>query len=579
MDTGGLMYNRYRIFDWYLQDATNYSKTSYLGVGCGSLSVGEETEFNTDTYFYNVINIFPNSIGNTFAARVAVTTDTPIEMAIEDGTYNLPLMISESGVIIEGTSIAVDATQFHDYWLCLKGTSAKLYIDNQLKWSGEPSLTTSEQMHHIGFKNYVSGESTIYIKLLRCTYGERHPIDFDNLNFEVEVDTIDTFDSPNLKTYYNVGDKVYCRQDQTVESEAHGNKRARSFRIPLIQRQPDMPYFFFYRVRVLGENNQTSDWAYYLFDQPDNPFIFATKLQLTTVNNALPNLVVFCEENRSSYIFIKGTRQDYDGENYIYDSLSLGYWKKVNNSYFMLDPDLTDVIWQHMYEDRLPGANVYSRYNKSGNVSTILEADAIMIDEVRTKLLQTIRNSCIQLASDTVLEDNFGKKYNLSKDYFDNLLEYRYALLTIQNAYCFPGEYNWMEQIFETITGVKPDIFELKNSTGWVIWDDVDMFYAPDDEKFVLMDDTTLYPAYKEAVLYSDNELAFGFDISIYNPYDMKLPEKMVKEIITNFKPAASSANIIMHDADGREYQYPGYYGFAHYARDLYYPATFEEEH
>lgn len=571
------MPNIYRIFDWYLKDATNYTKTSYLDVACGSLSVGAETEVNTDTYFYNVINIYPNSIGNTFAARVAVDTDTPIEMAIEDGTYNLSLMISEAGVTIEGESITLDGTQFHDYWLCMKGDSARLYIDNQLKWSGVPSSETTEMMNHIGFKNYISGESTIYIQILRCTYGEKHPIDFDNLTFEVQVDTEDTFDSVNLRTYYNVGDKVYCRQDESVVSEAHGTKRARSFKIPLIPRQPDMPYFFFYRVRVLGPDNQASDWAYYLFDQPDNPFIFATKLILSTIKDAIPNLVVFCEENRSSYKFIKGVLPSYDGENDIYDEISNGYWHKVSNSYFMLDPDLTDVIWQHMYEERLAGDSVYSRYNKSGNVSTILEADAIMIDEVRTKLLQAIRNSRIQSASDEVLESNFGKKYNLSKEYFDNLLEYRYALLTIQNAFCFPGEYKKMEDIFETITGVKPQIFECKNSVGWVIWNDADMFYAPDDEKFVLMDDTTLYPSYKEAVLYSDNELAFGFDIDIYNPYDMKLPEKMVKEIIINFKPAASAGNIIMHDANGREYQYPGYYYFGHYGRDLYYPESFEE--
>ena len=153
----------------------------------------------------------------------------------------------------------------------------------------------------------------------------------------------------------------------------------------------------------------------------------------------------------------------------------------------------------------------------------------------------------------------------------------KHALLTIQNAFCHPGEYKWMENIFETITGAKPQIFEYKNMTGWVIWDDVDMQTASDDEKFILMDEETLYPSYNEAVLYSDNELAFGFDIDIYNPYDMKLPEQMVKEIITNFKPSATQANIIMHDANGREYQYPGYYYFAHYGKDLYYPETFED--
>lgn len=579
MDTiGGIMATQqYRIFDWYLKDVTNYTKSSYDGVGCGVLSVDDTTEYNTSSYFYNVVNIFPNTIGNTFAAEVAVQTDTPIEMAIADGTYILPLMIAEDGVVIEGVTISLDATKFHSYWLCMKGTDARLYIDNQLKWSGSPSSSSSEQMNYIGFKNYVSGTSSLYIKILRCTYGAKHPIDFDNLTFEVQVDTEDTFDSVNLRTYYNNGDTVLCREDENVTSVAYGNKRARAFRIPTIPRQPDMPYFFFFRVRVLGENGQASDWAYYLFDQPDNPFLFDTKVLLKGVRGAKSHLVVFCEENRSSYMFVPGEASSYDDDTTIRCDLSGGYWKKVSNSYFMLDPDLTDVIWQHLYEDRLPGENVYTRYNKSGNVSSVLESDAIMIDKTRCKLLQSIRNSKIHTASDTVLESNFGKRYNLSKDYFDNILEYRYALLTLQNAFCHPGEYKWLEDVFETITGVKPRVFEYRNLTGWVIWDDADMQTASNDEKFLLMDEETLYPTYNEAVLYSDDELEFGFDIDIYNPYDMKLPEQMVKEIIINFKPAVTQANIIMHDANGREYQYPGYYYFAHYGRDLYYPETFEE--
>lgn len=569
---------QYRIFDWYLRDITNYTKNKYEGVACGVLSVDENTEENTSSYFYNVINIFPNSIGNTFAAEIAVQTDTNVEMAIDDGTYALPLLISNDGVLIEGEAIELDATKFHKYWLCMKGTEARLYIDNQLKWKGEPSLESTEEQNWIGFKHYTSGTSKLYMKILSCTYGDKHPIDFDNLKFEVQVDTDDTFDTINLRTYYNEGADVFCREDSNVKSVSYGDKRARAFRIPLIPRQPDMPYFFFFRVRILGEDNQASDWAYYLFDQPDNPFLFDTKVLLKSIRGAKEHLVVFCEENRSSYMFIKGEPQEeYDDENYIKCSISEGYWKKVSNSYFMLDPDLTDVIWEHMYEDRLPGENVYTRYNKSGNVSAVLESDAIMIDAVRTKLLQAIRNSRIHSASDEVLESNFGSKYNLSKDYFDNILEYRYALLTIQNAFCHPGEYKWLENIFETITGVKPKIFEYKNMSGWVIWDDADVQDASEDEKFVLMDEETLYPTYNEAVLYSDEELAFGFDIDIYNPYSMKLPEQMVKEIITNFKPAATQANIIMHDVDGREYQYPGYYYFAHYGKDLYYPETFEE--
>lgn len=568
---------QYRIFDWYLKNPTNYTKEKYNGVDCGVLSVNEETEYNTDSYFYNIINVFPNDIGNTFSAKIAIDTDSSADMSIEDGTYLFNINIGAQGVEVGGDVINLDTSIIHDYWMCLKGDEAKLYIDNHLTWKGTPSTSSTNQMHKIGFMNYAEGTSKLYINILRCTYGEKHPIDFDNLQFEVQVDTIDTFDSVNLKTYYNVGSDVFCREDDTVKSVAYGDKLARAFRIPLIPRQPDMPYFFFFRVRVLGDD-ANSDWAYCMYNRPDNPFMYDTKVILETIFGVKENMVVFCLENNSSYIFVKGESEEYDGENLIKCAPSEGYWKKVSNSYFMLDPDLTDTIWNHMLEDRLPSTNVYTKYKKSGNISATLESDAIMMDKVRTQILKAIRNSSINSASDEVLENNFGKKYNLTKENFGNILEYRYALLAIQNAFCLPGEYNQAISIFESITGVKPGIFEYKSMLGWVILDDEDFSKATPNEKYALFDDSTLYPDFNEAVLYSDNELAFGFDISIYNPFDIKMEESVVKEIVRMFKPAATSANIIMHDVNGREYQYPGYYYFANYGADLYYPSELSEQ-
>lgn len=570
------MNKQYRIFDWYLRDATNYKKTVFNDVSCGTISVNETSENNTDSYFYNTVNIYPNEVGNTLSSSLCVSTDTPVEMAINDGTYKFSISISSQHVLVGGDTIDIEQGVFHDFWMCLKGTSARLYIDNVLVWSGEVSDETTDYRHTVGYNNYTTGTSQVYIRLLRCTMGDKHPIDFTNLVFEVQVDTSDSFDSVNLRTYYNDGDKVLCREDSTIESVAYGTKRARAFRIPLIPRQPDMPYFFFFRVRVLGKD-VASDWAYYEYGQPDNPFIFDTKVLLGSINGVKENLVVFCEENKSSYIFVKGSLDTYDGDSFIQCKLSDGYWKKVINSYFMLDPDLTDTVWTHMYDDRLSGGNVYSRYNKSGNISMILESDAVMVDRIHTKLLQAIRNSRIQSASDSVLETNFGKRYGITKDNFENILEYRYALLSIQNAYCFPGEYSHIIDIFNTITGVKPHIYEYKNMSGWVIWDDADLQTASKDEIFILKDEDTIYPDYNEAVLYSDAELGFGFDIHIYNPFDIKLTENLVKNIVFNFKPVASCANIILYDKDGREYQYPGYYYFSNYGKDLYYPMTLGE--
>lgn len=572
------MVQQYRVFDWYLKNKENYKKTKYLDVVCGSFNVTEETNYNTDSYFYNVINSYPSNIGNTFSAIFALdnTNTSPVTMSIKDGIYEFSIEVSTYGVLIDGTNISLDTSIFNNYWMTLKDGEARLYINDKMVWYGEATGESDEQENIIGFQNYVDGTATVYIKYLRCTHGAKYPIDLDNLKFEVQVDTTDEFNSINLRTYYNEGTKVLCREDDKVESVASGNKLARSFRIPLIPRQPDMPYFYFFRVRVLGDNGESSDWAYYMYDQPDNPFLFETVNMLSDIRDVKDGLVVFCVENRKSYKFIKGSNLTGDGDLVVPCPISGGVWKQVSNSYFMLDPDISDVVFEHMYDDRLPGENVYTRYNKSGNVATILSVESKLIDVLHFDLLKTIRNTNIQSASDGVLESNFGNKYNLSKELFDNMLEYRYALLAIEKAYCTPGEYKGIVDIFRSITGVYPQIYEYKNYPGWVIWSDNEALHIPDSDKFYLSDDDSLYPTFNEIVLYSDEGLAFGFDIEIYNPFGMKLPENLVKNIVYNYKPAPTEANIIMHTQIGREYQYPAYYYFSHYGKGLYYPEDFE---
>ena len=570
------MANRYRIFDWYLEDATNYKKVVHNEVVCGSLFINKDTQNNENIYFYNEKDVYSNEVGNTFSTILALGPDSQASMSIEDGKYNFQIKVATTGITIEGTTIEYDFSNFVDILATLINDEARVYLDNKLVWSGKPSKNSLEFRNKLGFGDPLPESSTIYIKYLRCTSGARYPIDLDSLKFEVQVDTVDTFDSVNLRTYTNEGTVVSCKEDTEIKSVASGNKLARSFRIPTPPRQPNMPYFYFYRVRVLGDNDKVSDWAYYMFDKPENPYMYATKEILENLNGAIDHIVVLCLENDSSYMFLKGSDLEPDGEEVLSCSISDGVWKKVNNSYFILDPDISDAVFEHMYNARMPGENVYTHYNKSGNIANVLSTEAKLVDKVEYELVQAIRNENIHSAQESVLDDNFGKKYNLTKDYFDNNLEYRNSLLEIQKCYCYPGEYNKLKRVIKAITGVNPDIEEYKNMTGWIIWNEADAISAPESEKFVLKDEETIYPERNEAVLYSEEELAFGFDIHIYNPFDLKLPEDLIKSVVYSFKPAVSMANIIMHDKYGREYQYPAHYYFSNYGNGLYYPNDYE---
>lgn len=624
----------YRVFNWYIKDITYYKTlpytkdgevVSYLDTSCGCIQGEEGMSPNSDSYFYNSTEVYQQE---TLYTRIAVDTNNPVQLILDNGTYRFTANITNTSVSFGSYTYSLNAKVFHDYIISTNGTSALLFVDNVLVGSIEDGSSSSEAGCYLKFQNPLNDLSALYIKNLGTVQGFKLPLDLDSLQFELQVDSVDTFNSINLKTYTNgLGDNKHsliCAQtSEVIEGGAFGDKLGRSFTIQIPPRQLDKPYFFYYRVRPIYSELGTGeikygDWAYFMFDEPDNIFLFDTTKSMEEVSNMEEGIIAFCEENRQSYYFKKGvppvevllpsvsTESD-TGNNvvinisesvildqndnivintplevvenisndYIKCSLSDGYWKPTNNSYFMLDTNVSETIFNSV-NNRLPSDEVYTRYNKSGNIANIISVEAQLEDKVRYQLLETIRDSRLQSAREIALPTIYGTKYNLDPAYFEDNLMYRYALMDIDKYYRVPGAYKGIVDIFTTITGVKPIITEYKDVPGWVIYSESDMLDMETEEIYHLDDEETLYPEYKTAVLYSDEERAFTFDIEIFNPYNVKLTESMVKEIVTAYKPVATLGNIIMHHSNGREFQYPGYYYFGHYGNDLYYPKSEE---
>lgn len=622
----------YRVFNWYIKELAYYQTLpyekegeviSYLGTSCGRIQ-GVSGESTTNSYFFNTTEVYSQC---SFYANIAVVTTNPVNLILDNGTQRFVATVTNTGVTLGDYTYELDATTFHNYILTTNGTSALLFVDNVLVGSVDRGSTSTGIGCYIGFENALTDNSALYIKNLGTTEGFKLPLDLNSLQFELQVDSADTFDSINLKTYTNGSgedaNNLTCQQTgEVIVGGASGTKLGRSFTIPTPPRQTDKPYFYFYRVRpiynILGTDEvEYGPWSYYMFDEPDNIFIFATKDSMKIVSNMEEGIVAFCEEDRKSYIFkkstiseppitvegyndgevvvnVRSTVSDDNGnislnleqihprdegghvsliEETIPCTISGGYWKETLNSYFMLDTNVRDAIFDST-NYRLPSEAVYTRYNKSGNIANLLMVEAQLEDKVRYQIIETIRDLRIQSARESVLPSVYGTKYNLDPDYFDDNLMYRYALMDIQNWYREPGRYKGIVDIFTTITGVKPIIKEYLNEPGWLIYSEQDMFGMDADQIYHLDDEDSKYPEYKTAVLYSDEERAFSFDIEIFNPYNIKLTESMVKEIVNDYKPAATLGNIIMHYSNGREYQYPGYYYFGHYGNALYYPKS-----
>lgn len=536
----------------------------------------------SNIYFENTAHANSNSIGNTFASKLAfVSSDSSsVDMSLSDGKYRVDLKILKDSIEFEGQTFNLDTSVFNDYLISMKDDVCRLYVNKNLLYQGTPTTSSIDIYAKVGYQNYTSGSSITYLKYLKITKGARRPLNLDNFQFELQIDTTDQFNSINLRTFKNTGNVVNCVEDPSLVGTALGDGLVRAFTVPLLPRQDNQIIYYFYRVKV-SSPEYTSAWGYFYFDEPINPFLFTTKDIMTKVekSNIFNGLVAFCMENRYSYMYLEdGTGEVIDNDTVLpVEQDSNAVWKKVSHSYFYLDPNITSSIFESIYDNRLPGQNVYSRYNKSGNIANILESESAVIEMVDFEIKNTVRDLNIQSCRDKYLYNNFGKGLGIAAEYFNNPNEYRDALLAINNVYCTPGVYNPLIYLFEVITGVKPDIVEYKDKKTWVLWSEEDALTKPDSERFIINDDNFPYSNRPSIVLYSEAGKAFSFDIHIYNPYGLKLNYDMVKTIVETYKPVASQANIIFHTPDGREVQYPGYYYFSNMGEGLYYRSDFSQ--
>lgn len=573
--------SKIQIFNWVLQDSSTFKQLEYKNVQCGSITPNG-ADVPTDVYFENINNANINSIGNTFSSTLAFDSSNNgfVGMTLEDGKYIINVRINSSGITFEGETFTLDTSVFNEYLISIKDNTCRLFVNKKLLYIGTPKNKSNTLSAKVGYQRGVAGTSTTYIKFLKITKGAKAPLDLSGIKFKLQVDTTDQFNSVNLKTFVNDGDIVTCEEDTALKGTHLGTGLVRAFSIPLLPRQDNKIIYYFYRVKI-DSDDYTSDWSYFYFDEPLNPYLFTTKNMMTKINkvNAFNGLVAFCMENRYSYMYLEdGSGEVVDGDTILkVEQDDNAVWKKVINSYFYLDPDLTTPIFESIYEDRLPGDNVYTRYNKSGNIANLIESESAVIEQVDFENKNFARDLNIQSCRDSYLYNNFGKGFGLAAEYFNNTNEYRDALLAVNNVYCTPGVYNPLVYLFEVITGVKPTIDEYKDKKTWVLWSQSDAMLKSDSERFVIADYDYPYSKKPSIVLYSEKGKAFSFDIHIYNPYGLKLNYAMVKTIVDTYKPVASQANIIMYTSDGKPVQYPGEYYFSNYGEGLYYKNSFTQ--
>lgn len=599
LKSGRSVKKTYRVGEWILNDIHGYSVVTYNGVNCAGLSPTINGTSVLPNYFYRD-DVYPSSIGNSVCANVAFDTghvlladsdnymlvddnnvifadnsNSIAQLYIADGTHMVVANIGEGAVTIGSDVFNVSTTQFHSYWLTLKDGKYQLFVDKDLVLEGN-AISAIGRRISFGFTDVPSLSDSVYIKYLKTVKGIKRPIDLSKVSFELQVDTSDTFNSPNLVSYYDEGDLVYKEGSADPVGTALGTGIVRSFTIPLLPRQDDQNICYFFRVRANSED-YTSDWAYYYFDEPVIDILFSNKDIMKTNKYLINRLMAFCYEGRQSYMLIANpTMGDYR-EGYIQINDSTAIWKPVSNSYFLLDINKSSYYFDQIYNYRLPDSVVYTKYDKSGNIANAIDAQTVVLDIVDYEIQNTRRDLSVHLCRDTDLYNNFGKKYGLAEDYFNTVNEFRNTLLYVVDKYCEPGNTSALITLLASISGVTPYIEELKFTKPWILWERSTTLIKDDSEQYILFNPKIPYTKKNHIVLRSREGKAFTFNVHLYNPLGLNINTDLIKTIVDAYKPSFSQANIIFYTEEGKPYTYPATYYFSDYGQGLFYREDTQE--
>ena len=597
LKSGRAVEETYRVGNWYLNDIQGYSVVTYEGIACAELDAVTGANNILNDYFYTY-DVGTPEIGNSVCANIAFNPETIMlvdsnnymyaseddvfftasnkavaQLCIADGEYMVVANIGNGQVVIGNKEYTLSTTHFHNYWLTLKDGKYQMFVDNDLILEGD-AISAEARMVAFGFMDLPSAGDSVYIKYLKNIKEYRRPLNLSKMAFELQVDTTDTFDSINLKSYYDINNEVY--ENGNVVGTALGNGIVRSFTIPLLPRQDMKNICYFFRARVNSEY-YISDWAYYHFDEPAIDILFTKKDTMKQVQYKVDKMVAFCYEGRQSYILIENPGPSDFREGYVQIKDSPAIWKPISSSYFLLDPNMSSYYFDSIYNYRMPDEEVYTKYDKSGNIANAIDSETVLLDMTAFEIKNSSRDLDVHLCRDNYLYNNFGKQYSLASEYFNTINEFRNTLLTIINNYCEPGNTHKLQEILATITGVMPEIEEFKHKKKWVIWDSATSLIKPDNEKYILFNSELPYSNKNKAVLHTAEGKAFTFNIHLYNPLGLKINKDLINVIVESYKPVFSQANIIFYTQDGMPYTYPAEYYFSNYGQGLYYREDTQE--
>lgn len=293
------------------------------------------------------------------------------------------------------------------------------------------------------------------------------PVTLDALDFELQVDVVDTFDSINKKVYTK--DNVVNYQNGTF---------FKSFVLDdtvLI----DNAQKYYWRVRAYNEYA----WSYWSDVQKQSTEEFLAKLEynkptkVLNLNNNTQYITI--TKNHANNFILNNSGTAITEEQLLTQIQSYGIF---NDIYVYVGPQEYEVAKAFWYEDTelaerlLPDRYVYTK-NGNTNIKRILEMYMRLIGVFKNEMVQVQNNYNYKKTQDKDLYDMLGVLLDYTSNTQEPMVTYKYELLNLWDAYLHQGTVEAMNILFRALYGTEPKIEILKDIVDdkWVVYEQMPM--------------------------------------------------------------------------------------------------------
>lgn len=342
----------------------------------------------------------------------------------------------------------------------------------------------------------------------------------ENIDFDIQIDNVDSFDSINLKTYKF--SELERNDELNEEQKTYRGKIIYSIVIPFYKDKFEETQYYF-RVKI-----------------NKNPFDYNVFIN----NKEIVQEISIDDKWSNEFSFL--IRKNYT-------------------------KDIIDIMYRTVAD-----FNAYNKEAKSANFYYLFQAFATVLNEEFNYIEDEHNRKMINKVLPDMLQETFGVLFKFDDIYGLSMEEYRRIMRELIKGYQNGGAWNYIKSVLKYLIGYTPELYTLKNFYPWILRTKsmLGIIDSPENSKsnptiYGLTDpenfsDRTYYnpesnyylftsdyenPKNKNLImLLNNNERLFTFIVKADNFFNLNVDKTKIKSILNLLKSAYTKYSINVKD-------------------------------